>query len=398
MKRPIYALIAKDLARKLVFVTGPRQVGKTTLSQQLLAGTAPAQYFNYDVAPDKQSIERQSWLPDSKLLVLDELHKMPNWKSWLKGVWDGRSAQQQVLVTGSARMDTFRQAGDSLAGRYFSWRLHPISVKEWMSNSPASEAGAAPSADEALTHLLKRGGFPEPCLYEDTPQGDIDALRWREQYANGLVREDVMEFSRIQELGSMRLLLDMLRTRVGSPLSLASLGRDLGLSQPTVKRYIDILQALYIVFMVQPWHHNIARSLQQAPKIYFFDTGMVKPPPGLTADSSQAQGARFENAVAGMLLKQVHFLQDSQAAPVGLHYVRDKAGAEIDFALSNENSLSHLIECKWRDDKPHRAFGKFGDAWPQAQRVQLVRYLRSGQFYKGVHIVPAAAWLAALDA
>lgn len=398
MKRPIHALIAKDLARKLVFVTGPRQVGKTTLSQQLLANTTPAQYLNYDVVADKLRIERQSWMPDAKLLVLDELHKMPSWKNWLKGVWDGRSPQQQILVTGSARMETFRQTGDSLAGRYFSWRLHPISVKEWITSSPDSEAGKPPTADEALSRLLKRGGFPEPCLYEDTPQGDIDALRWREQYANGLVREDVMEFSRIHELGSMRLLLDLLRTRVGSPLSLASLGRDLGLSQPTIKRYIDVLQALYIVFMVQPWHHNIARSLQQAPKIYFFDTGMVNPPPGYTADSPEAQGARFENAVAGMLLKHVHFLQDSQAAPVNLHYVRDKAGAEIDFALSNDQALTHLIECKWRDDKPHRAFGKFGDAWPEAQRLQLVRYLRGGEFYKGVNIVPAAGWLAGLEA
>ena len=398
MKRPIHALIAKDLARKLVFVTGPRQIGKTTLSQQLQADCAPAQYFNYDVAADKVRIERFGWLPTSKLVVLDELHKMPQWKGWLKGVWDGRSPQQQLLVTGSARMDTFRQAGDSLAGRYFSWRLHPISVREWCTSSPASEAGQPPTHEEALTHLLNRGGFPEPCLYEATPQGDVDARRWREQYANGLVREDVLEFSRIQEIGSMRLLLDILRTRVGSTLSLASLGRDLGVSQPTVKRYIDVLQALYIVFMVQPWHHNIARSLQQAPKIYFFDTGMVNPPAGFTSDSPEAHGARFENAVAGMLLKHVHFLQDSQAAPVDLHYVRDKAGAEIDFTLSNEQQLTHLIECKWRDDTPHRAFGKFGDAWPQAQRLQLVRFLRNAQVHKGVTILPAAPWLADLAA
>ena len=398
MKRPIHDLIERDLQRKLVFVTGPRQVGKTTLSQYLLGQTQPSQYLNYDVAADKLRIERQSWLPDAKRLVLDELHKMPHWKTWLKGVWDGRSPNQQWLVTGSARMDTFMQTGDSLAGRYLAWRLHPLSVKEWRENCPAAEAGQPPSADEALAHLLLRGGFPEPCLFPTTPQGDIDALRWRDQYANGLVREDVLEFSRIHEVSAMRVLLDLLRSRVGSPLSLASLGRDLGLSQPTVKRYIDVLQALYIVFVVQPWHHNIARSLQQAPKIYFFDTGMVTG--NMTGDtaSPEAQGARFENAVACMLLKHVHYLQDSEAAPINLHYARDKDGAEIDFCLSHGTQLTHLIECKWRDDKPHRAFAKFGAAWPQAQAIQLVRHLRSPEYYKGVRILPAADWLAALAA
>ncbi len=196
-----------------------------------------------------------------------------------------------------------------------------------------------------------------------TPAGDKNAQRWRAQYADGLVREDVLEFSRIQEVGGMRVLLELLRERVGSPLSLASIGRDLGLSQPTVKRFIDILQALYIVFTVQPWHHNIARSLLQSPKVYFYDTGMVggtasQAVPNGALDNA-LQGLRFENAVASMLLKHVEFLQDSEAAPVNLHYVRTKDGAEIDFALSRGKVLTHLIECKWTDDAPHRAFARF---------------------------------------
>ena len=392
MKRYLDNRIAADLARKLVFVTGPRQVGKTTLSQQLQNALAPAQYLNYDVEADRAQIQRMSWMPDAKLLVLDELHKMAGWKTWLKGVIDGRPLGQQQLVTGSARMDTFRQTGDSLAGRYLSWRLHPISVKEWCEFSPQAQAGTPPSPDEALAHLLKRGGFPEPCLFDDDALGDTNALRWRAQYANGLVREDVLEFSRIQEVGAMRVLLDLLRARVGSPLSLASIARDLGLSQPTVKRFIDILQALYIVFTVQPWHHNIARSLLQAPKIYFYDTAMVA---GTDAESN---GIRFENAVAAMLLKHIHFLQDAEAAPVGLHYVRTKDGTEIDFALSNGADLTHLIECKWSDNTPHRGFAKFMAAWPSAKPIQLVRHLRSAELRNGIEITAAAPWLAQLAA
>ena len=412
MKRYLDDLIAADLQRKLVFVTGPRQVGKTTLSQELQAASPPSVYLNYDITDDRALIERQGWPADSRLLVLDELHKMVGWKPWLKGIIDGRPAGQAQLVTGSARMDTFRQAGDSLAGRYLSWRLHPISVKEWCDLAPrskgedakvehakgvAGQAGeTAPTPEQALAHLLTRGGFPEPCLFPATPLGDKNALRWRAQYANGLVREDILEFSRIQEVAAMRVLLDLLRERVGSPLSLSSIGRDLGISAPTVKRFIDILEALYIVFTVQPWHHNIARSLMQAPKIYFYDTGMVNVP----LDAGQPNmGARFENAVAAMLLKHTEFLQDSEAAPVGLHYLRNKDGGEIDFALSNGKALTHLIECKWADTAPHRAFKTFMPCWPQAQAVQLVRHARNPeQHASGLRIEPAAGWLAKLAA
>jgi predicted AAA+ superfamily ATPase len=401
MKRYLDDLIAHDLQRKLVFVTGARQVGKTTLSQQLLQQAQPSQYLNYDVAADRAVIERQSWMPNAKLLVLDELHKKALWKPWLKGVIDGKPAGQQQLVTGSARMDTFRQSGDSLAGRFLSWRLHPISVKEWCALSPQAALGQAPTPDEALAHLLQRGGFPEPCLLPATPLGDRNARRWRLQYADGLVREDILEFSRIQDVGAMRVLLELLRSRVGSPLSLASIGRDLGLSQPTVKRFIDILQALYIVFTVQPWHHNIARSLLQSPKVYFYDTGMVGGQGGVGAGTGAdpvLDGLRFENAVACMLLKHAEFLQDSEAAPVGLHYVRTKEGAEIDFALSHGNRLTHLIECKWADATPHKAFAKFIPFWPDAQAVQLVRHLRNAEQRNGVQMVQAAPWLAGLAA
>ncbi len=190
----------------------------------------------------------------------------------------------------------------------------------------------------------------------------------------------------------MRVLLELLRSRVGSPLSLASIGRDLGISQPTVKRFIDILRALYIVFTVQPWHRNIARSLLQAPKVYFFDIGMV------SGDSPEAQGARFENAVAAMLLKHVHFLQDSQAMPIELHYLRTKEGKELDFALSNNDALTHLIECKWAGSDPHAAFKKFMPMWPDAQAIQLVRHLRQDEYRMGVDILKAAPWLANLAA
>ena len=169
MRRYLDDRIQADLARKLVVVTGPRQVGKTTLARQLMAGLEPAQYLNWDVAADRAVLQRQSWLPRSRLLVMDEIPKMPGWKAWLKSVVDGRAPQQALLVTGSALMDTCRQSGESLAGRYFAYRLHPISVREWCEQQQAQP-------EDALDHLLARGGFPEPCLADDAVQAD----RWRQ--------------------------------------------------------------------------------------------------------------------------------------------------------------------------------------------------------------------------
>jgi uncharacterized protein len=382
MKRYLDDRVLTDLRRKMVVLTGPRQVGKTTLARQLMAHWGPAQYLNWDVPDDRAVLTRQSWAHGSRLLVLDEVHKMPGWKSWLKGVVDAAppgasGSQRALLVTGSARMDTFRQAGESLAGRYLALRLHPISVAEWCASTGCT-------ADAALEHVMQRGGFPEPCLAAD-PEW---AQRWRAQYITDLMREDVMEFSRLQEIGAMRVFVDLLRERVGSPLSLASIARDLAVAPGTLRRYLDILQALFIVFTVQPWHHNIARALLQAPKVYFYDNGLVR----------GNEGLRLENAVAASLHKVTDFAIDTRGQRAGLHYVRTKDGAEVDFALSLDGQLTHLIECKLSDDRPHRALVGFADRFPQASAVQLVRHLRQEQQRGRIQVAAAGPWLASLAA
>ena len=376
MNRYLDARIRQDLQSKMVLLTGPRQVGKTTLSQQLMAAFPGSQYLNFDVAAHRPVIQAQSWKHSAPLLILDEIHKMRHWKSWLKGVVDGRPPGQQMLVTGSARMDTFRESGESLAGRYFRLRLHPLSVREW-----SEQTQVTPHV--ALSLLLERGGFPEPSL----AASDVDAQRWRANYFAGLVREDVLEFSRLHEVTAMRLFSEMLRSRVGSPLSLASMARDLQLSPATLAKYLDILQALFIVFVVRPWHRNIARATLQAPKVYFYDTGLV-----LGDDD-----VRFENLVACHLLKIVQWQQDTAGRATDLHYIRTKDGTEVDFALSEGDSLTHLVECKLSDAKPHRALARFAEQWPQAQAVQLVRECKVETDAGRLQIRDAALWMAALE-
>ena len=377
MERALISCIRGDLSRKMVFLSGPRQAGKSTLARTLAASQPGAQVLNWDVAADRRVILDQSWSPAARLVVFDELHKMAGWKAWLKGVFDGRPEGQALLVTGSARLDAFRQSGESLAGRYFSWRLHPVTVKEWVTSS-----GATPEA--ALTRILERGGFPEPFLADQA----TDAERWRQLYLEGVIRDDILDFSRIGEIRAMRVFVDMLRARVGSPLSLASLARDLQVSPTTLGRYLEILESLHIVFTVRPFHRNIARALLKEPKVYFFDTGLVQ----------GDEGVRFENACATMLLCHAQFLQDSAGRAMSLHYVRDKEGREIDFALCENGEPVGFAECKLSDPAVPPYLAAVAERFPEAGASLLVRYLRQPEQRGRVAVERAADWLARLSA
>lgn len=377
MIRYLSPSLLADLAKKMVILTGPRQVGKTTLSKELMAAFRRPQYLNWDVAEERRILSAQSWNLRADLLVFDVIHKMPDWKMFLKGVCDGRPENQALLVTGSASMDTFRQSGESLAGRYFLARLHPFSVREWVALTDAKP-------DDALDRLIARGGFPEPFLADDP----VQAQRWRQQYFTDLVREDVVEFSRIHEIKSMRLLVELLRESVGSPLSVASLARDIQIAPNTVAKYLDILEALYVIFLVRPHHRNVARAILKEPKAYFFDTGYVR----------GNDGVKWENACAAMLLKHVHYRQDILGKPSSLHYLRTKDGAEVDFILCEDGEPSHLIECKQADNRPSSSLIKYAGIFPAAQSLQLVRELRQEEYRRPVSIVKAALFLAELEA
>jgi predicted AAA+ superfamily ATPase len=386
MNRYLSQAILQDLHKKMVVLTGPRQVGKTTLARQLPGFVHPI-YLNYDAMTDRARIMQHDWSSAHDLVVLDEIHAMPNWKQYLKGVFDTKPKHQALLVTGSARLDTFRQSGESLAGRYLRWRLLPFSVRELCQQS-------GESADLALAALLRFGGFPEPLF----AASDAEHARWQNQYFTDLIREDVLEYSRIHEVRAMRTLVAMLRLRTGSPLSFESLGRDLGLAANTVRSYVDILEALHIVFLIRPYHRNIARAQAKAPKLYFYDWSYVQEPSG-SAETNQESGAQFENLVAVHLLKHLCFLQDSVGFNGELNYLRTTAGKEIDFVLTNEvGDATHFIEVKLSDSKPSLALKQMAASHPNAKTIQVVKNARHGFDQAGVQIRPAASWLFELAA
>lgn len=250
------------------------------------------------------------------------------------------------------------------------------------------------SADEALAALLKFSGVPEP-LFAGT---DANRKRWQNQYFTDLVREDVLEFSRIHEVRAMRNLLALLRTRTGNPLSIESLARDLSVAPNTVRNYINILEALHIVFLVRPYHRNIARAQAKAPKLYFYDWAYVQNP----NSAHDASGAQFENCVASHLLKHVQFLNDSQGEQLELHYIRTTSSHEIDFVLANEASAegeaTHFIEVKLANTKPTYAPKQMAHTHPNAQAIQLVLHGKHDYVVDGISVCGAAQWLAALAA
>jgi len=367
MKRSQGDKILSDLKRKMVFISGPRQVGKSWLARELAKNFDKSLYLNCDNQQDKEIVLRQAWPSDTGLLVFDEIHKMPAWKNYLKGVYDTKRENTAILVTVSARLETFRQSGDSLTGRYFHHRLLPI--------SPGEAAQAANPHD--LAHFIERGGFPEPFLAENA----TEASRWRRFYLDGLIREDILNFENIRELRAMNLLVNLLRSRVASPLSYLSLSEDIGVTPNTVKRFIEILEALYIIFRIYPHHRSIARSLTQQPKLYFFDTGLV-----------EGSGARLENHVALSLLKELYLREGSDGLRRELRYLRTKEGKETDFLISVEESPRLAVEVKTseRDISPnlHYFCTKYG-----MDGLQLVGDLRLEYDHNSIEVRQAQRWL-----
>lgn len=352
----------------MVLLAGPRQAGKTTLAKEIAAEFKSAVYLNYDSAGDRKLIKNESWLPSNDLIILDEIHKMPKWKNYLKGVYDTKQPHQKILVTGSARLETFSKVGDSLAGRFFLHRLMPLSPAECL------------KVDEKYTieKFLERGGFPEPFLAEDK----VDADRWRMQYVDSLLRVDVLEFDNIQDLNAIKLLFELLRERVTSTISYASLARDIEISPHTVKKYISILEALYIVFRVTPYSNNIARSLLKEPKIYFFDVGLVR----------GDDGAKFENFVATCLLKHVFAKTDYLAENYALKYLHTKEGKEVDFVLTKDKKIEQMIEVKNSDATIDNNLKYFHEKYKHPA-VQVIKELKKEYFDNGIEVVQGSNFL-----
>jgi predicted AAA+ superfamily ATPase len=352
--RYIAPYILQDLTKKMVFVGGPRQVGKTTLAQAILSSNYPSgRYLNWDYDEDRQDILRKQWSADQKLLVFDELHKFPRWKNWIKGIYDVSHESHSFLITGSARLDVYRRGGDSLMGRYHYWRLHPFTL---------DEVPQGISQKEAYQRLMTVGGFPEPFLDGD----ERAARRWRRERFDRVLREDIRDLEPVRNIQLLGMFLDILRNRVGGLITLSNLAGDIQISPKTAKSWLEVLEKMYLVFSVRPYTKSLPRAVLKPPKVYFFDNG----------DVIGDEGARFENLIATSLLKRLHYLEDRDGYRYELRYIRDKEGREVDFVIVKDGKIEELIEAKYSDETISRSLVYYAERLKPPKATQIVANLR----------------------
>jgi len=363
--RYLASYILEDLRKKMVFIGGPRQVGKTTLAKMIMdRHFSEGRYFNWDFDEDRQDILKKKWAGNNTLLIFDELHKYPKWKRWIKGVYDTAGKIHSFLVTGSARLDIYRRGGDSLMGRYHYWRLHPFTL---------DEIPPGISRKDAFARLMTVGGFPEPFLEGD----ERAARRWRRERFDRVLREDVRDLESIRNVQLLSLFLDALRRRVGGLVVLSNLATEIEISPKTAKAWLEILERMYLVFSVRPFTRSLPRAVAKPPKVYFFDN----------ADIIGDEGARFENLVASSLLKRMHFWEDRDGYRCELRYIRDKEGREVDFALFKEGVLEELIEAKYSGEEISKSLLYYANRLKPKKATQIVANLKRPFDKNGISVI-----------
>lgn len=393
-------------ANKMIFLTGPRQVGKTTFARNWLDSSGyndtyfnwddPAIFLEYRRNPFYfKNIIEEKYNGKPVPVVFDEIHKRKNWRDILKGVYDSNREKIRLLVTGSSRLGMYRKSGDSLIGRYFSYRMLPLGLSEATAdfsfviddyqliedgNILLREARKidAGKTREALDALMRFGGFPEPFL-KASPKFH---RRWQADYKTLLTKEDVRDLSRISDIRGLEHLVEILPSKVGSPLSVNSLREDLSVHHSTIVKWIDVLKEVYLVFTIRPWHRQIRRSLKKEPKLYFFDWSLLP-------DS----GSRFENLLAVSLVKMATRFTETGLGSFEIMYIRDTAKREVDFMMVRDGKPVALFEAKegGREISPNiRYFSRLLNL----PGYQIVRDLdRAEAFPDNCHLIPASSFL-----
>lgn len=352
----IWKTLAAD--KGMIFLAGPRQAGKTTLARLIAAGFVNSLYCNWDIPEHRTrlladpafftGLARRDASPP--LVIFDEIHKYRDWKNYLKGVYDQFAADYRFLVTGSGRLDLYQKGGDSLAGRYLLFNLWPFTigelsgssrtVEEFLANPLGIDMEREAEFQEKWGVLEQLSGFPEPYLSGKT----ASYRRWSSAYSQRLIREDIRELTDIRAVGEIETLYHLLPSRIGSPLSVPSLAKDLKVSYNTVQGWLAIYERFFLTFSIPTWTERISRAIQKERKLYLLDTPRIKEP-----------AARFENMVALELWRAISCWNACGAGEFTLHFVRDKEQREVDFLIANEREPVLLVECKLTDQQPAKS-------------------------------------------
>lgn len=307
----------------MVFVGGPRQVGKTTFALTFLSEPTerhPA-YLSWDDVSVKADLMKGVLPGGQKIIILDEIHKYARWRSLIKGFYDKNNSEISFIITGSARLDYYRKGGDSLQGRYHYYRLHPFSMAEINAEATMSD----------FNLLFKFGGFPEPYLHGE----EKFWRRWQKERLQRVIYDDIRDLENIKEISLLELLAGELPNRVGSPLSIKNLKELLQVAHESVERWIKIFERMYFCFRVPPYGPRNIRAVKKEQKLYLWDWSVVP-----------EEGPRFENFIAAHLLKYCHFIEDTEGYEMNLRFLRDTDKRETDFVVLKEGKPLFAVECK----------------------------------------------------
>lgn len=363
MDRVYSTILQKHLKqdKQMIFLAGPRQVGKTTISKSIENLGHTYTYLNWDAKEDQQAIlsghqhildlinlaKIRSNIP---VVIFDEIHKYKNWKNFLKGFYDKYSDQVRIIVTGSAKLNIYRKKSDSLMGRYFLYRVHPFSIAETLYTQALPDTEIRSISEEidfnqnSLDDLLNFGGFPDPFIKKDL----LFKNRWQQLKTNQLFKEDILEITNIHDITLLEQLAFQLKYIAGNLVNKNSLSTKLQVAESTIKTWLDILEQTYYCFLIPPWSKNISRSILKAPKVYLWDWSEVND-----------LGQRIENLVACHLLKAVNFWSDYGFGGYKLYFIRNKDKQEVDFIITKNNEPWILVEVKNSDEKLSKSLIKF---------------------------------------
>ncbi|MGA1824962.1 MAG: ATP-binding protein [bacterium] len=403
MDRNLYRNIWNEFAsyRQMVFITGPRQSGKTTFTEIIAKDYANSLYFNWDIIDNKSKlIQNPSFYEDVyrkddslPLIILDEIHKYKEWKNYLKSVYDRDSKNFKFIVSGSGRLDIYQKGGDSLAGRYFLFHLFPLTLAELSRanqevgdflHNPIKIGDENREADELWQNLAQFSGFPDPYI-----QGKQTFYRaWSRTYQKQLLREDIRDITSLRNITTVELLFSLIPSKIGSPLSMGNIATDLHVSFDSVKNWLNILEQFYLLFRITPWSKKISRAITKEKKIYLYDFARI-----------ETEGAKFENMVAVELWRAVSHWNDLGVGEFTLHYVRNRDKEEIDFLIANKNNPFLLIETKLSDHTPSKVMRKFQShlSIPAVQLINkpgICKVISNGD--NKILIISAPRWLAML--
>ena len=402
--RRFYIKIWQELAaeKSMVFIAGPRQAGKTTLSKLISRSFANSYYFNWDIAEHRtlffsspaffEGIKRKD--ASIPLIILDEIHKYKDWKNYLKGIYDQFHESYKFIVSGSGRLDIYQKGGDSLAGRYYMFHLFPFTIAELGNRNISIEAflrnplhigmEQAKKLKESWDMLSGLSGFPEPYLSGKA----LTYRRWSNTYSHQLIREDIRDIVDIKSVADVETLYLLLPSKTGSPLSVQSLANDLKVSYNTVRNWLEVFERFFLVFSIPTWTEKMARAIQKEKKVYLWDTPRIKDP-----------SARFENMVALELYRAVTLWNDMGYGDFSLHFVKNKEKQEVDFLLANNREPVLLIEAKMSDEQPSKSLKIF----QRVLNIPAVQLVNGGDSYRLVSndknkilIAPAYQWLSQL--